>query len=201
MRSHRKLLICSLAVWCGIASVGWGAKFNRKVNVGDAAPAWKDLAGTDGKSHGLADLKEAKAIVVVFTCNHCPVAAAYEERFAELVRDYGGKGVTLVAINCSRRPTDTLDKMKQRAESRKFPFDYLQDATQDIAKQYGATVTPHVFVLDAARKIAYMGAFDDNMEPSKVERKYVRDAIDAVLAGNRPEIRETRQFGCGIDYE
>lgn len=176
-------------------------KFNRKLSAGDAAPSWRALEGTDGRRHSLADLKDAKAVVVVFTCNHCPVASGYEERLLQLVKDFHPKGVELVAISCSRLPADSLEKMKQRAADSKFTFAYLQDLSQQTAKEYGATVTPQAFVLDGERKVAYLGAFDDSMDPRKIDTHYVRDAVEAVLAGKKPEIRESRPFGCGIQYE
>lgn len=190
------VVLCALAV-----PTAFAGKFNRKLNAGDAAPVWRELAGVDGKVHSLADLKDAKAVVVTFTCNHCPIAQAYEARFVEFVKTYDAKGVKFVALSCSRLPQDGFAKMKERALDRKYNFPYLHDATQQTAKDYGATVTPHVFVLDGERKIAYMGAFDDSFEVGKVETHYVRDAVEAVLAGKKPEIRETRQFGCGIEYE
>ncbi len=176
-------------------------KFNRKLNAGHAAPVWGGLRGIDDKTHSLEDLKEAKAVVVMFTCNHCPVSSGYEERFIEMTRGYQDKGVVVVAINSSRHSSDSFDKMKTRAAESKFNFAYLQDAKQEIAKAYGVTVTPQLFLLDGERKVAYMGAFDDSFDPRKVETHYLREALDAVLAGNQPEIRESRPFGCGLRYE
>jgi peroxiredoxin len=194
------VLLCAVFAgpFCPVAAAG---KFNRKLNAGDAAPVWTDLKGTDDKTHSLADLKEAKAVVVFFSCNHCPVAQAYEARLIELTKQYGAKGVKVVAISCSRLPQDGFEKMKLRSTERKYNFPYLHDADQEVAKSFGATTTPHVFVLDGERKIAYMGAFDDSLDASKVKARYVPDALDAVLSGKQPEIRETRQFGCGIEYE
>jgi len=171
------------------------------VEIGNAAPSWKGLDGVDGKKHGLDDYKDAKVLVVAFTCNSCPVAKAYEDRFISFVKDYKEKGVAFVAINCNNIPADRLDKMKERAEKKGSHFDYVYDPSQKSGRAYGATVTPHLFVLDKNRRIAYMGAFDNNMAPSKVENHYVRDAVEALLAGKQPEISETRQFGCGIKYK
>lgn len=190
--------ICVLNLGPGGASA---AKFNKKVDIGGQASAWNDLQGTDGKMHSLEDYKEANVLVIAFTCNHCPVANAYVERFNKLVEDFGDKKVQLVAISVSDNAADSLDNMKQRAEEKGYKFDYLQDLSQEIARAYGATVTPHLFVLDKDRKIAYMGAFDDSMNPAQVEKHYVRDAVSALIAGKQPEIKESLQFGCGIQYK
>lgn len=183
------------------AAVASAGTFNRKLDIGDAAPDWEKLPGTDGKDHGFQDYKDAKALVIAFTCNHCPVANSYEERFKAFVKDYQPKGVEFVAISVSHEPSDSLDKMKERARQRGYNFHYLQDLSQKSAAEYGATVTPHIFVLDGQRKVVYMGAFDDNWQNADaVDEPYVRRAVDAVLAGKKPEVAESRQVGCGIAY-
>jgi peroxiredoxin len=173
----------------------------KKLAVGDAAPEWKDLKGADDKGHGLKDLAKAKAVVVVFTCDHCPVAKAYEGRLGEFAKEYKDKGVELVAVNVSLGEADNPEKMKGLLKEKGFNFTYLLDPSQDLGRAYGATVTPHVFVLDGKRKVAYMGAFDDEMSVKDVKKHYVRDAVDAVLAGKKPEVAVSKQFGCGITYE
>jgi peroxiredoxin len=177
------------------------AQYNKIVNIGDKAPAFADLQGVDDKQYGLEQFKKAKAVALVFTCNHCPVAQAYEDRLIALQDEYGKRGVQIVAISVSKDESDSLEKMKERAESEKYNYPYLHDASQKSGEVYGAAVTPHVFLLDSERQIAYMGAIDDNQNPEKVTKHYLRDAIDAVLAGKSPETTETRQFGCGIHYE
>lgn len=172
-----------------------------KLKIGDAAPDWSGIDGVDDKDHGLSDYKKAEAIVVVFTCNHCPVAVAYEDRLIALQKDYKKKGVQVVAVNVNNIPADRLDKMKVRAEEKKFNFPYIYDSTQKMGYDYGATCTPHVFLLDKARKIAYMGAIDDNMKVDQVKTHHLRDALDAVLAGKEPAAPTTKQFGCSIKYE
>jgi peroxiredoxin len=176
------------------------AKFNRKVDIGQAAPKFVGLVGTDGKSHSLDDYKSAKVIVIAFTCNHCPVAQMYEDRFIRFAKAQKKRGVIFIAINSSLLPPDNLDKMRERAAQKGFDYPYLQDPTQEIGKAYGATVTPQLFVLDRERNIAYMGLFDDDMEPEKVQRSYVRDAVHALVDGKRPDPSETRAKGCGIEY-
>jgi len=183
-----------------LATSCYGAK-SAKLKIGDAAPDWSGLVGTDDAKHSLADYRDARAVVIVFTCNHCPVAQAYEERLVAFDRDYQGKKVQVVAINVNKIPADSLDKMKERAKDRGFTFPYLFDATQQSGLAYGATVTPHAFVLDANRKIAYMGAIDDNINAGKVKVHYLRDAVDALLSDKKPATETTNAFGCSIKYE
>jgi peroxiredoxin len=198
----RRLFVLGILVALGDiqAAPASAAKFNRKVDVGRPAPEWKSLAGVDGRKHSLDDYKAAQVLVIAFTCNQCPVSQLYEDRFSRFVKDDKSRGVTLVCISCSLLPPDRLEKMKERASKKHFNFDYLSDPTQQTGKDYGATVTPQVFVLDQNRKIAYMGRFDDNIEPDKVQREFVQDAVQALLSGKRPDPSETRATGCGIEY-
>lgn len=161
-----------LALVLAVAARGYAAE----LKIGGTAPKFSGLIGVDGKKHSLADYQDAKILVVVFTCNHCPVAQAYEDRLVALQKDYQGKGVQLVAVNVNNIPADRLDKMKERAKAKGFNFPYLYDATQKIGHNYGATVTPHVFVLDNNRKVAYMGAVDDSQATNKVKTSYLRNA-------------------------
>lgn len=177
------------------------AKFNQVLEIGDAAPDWADLPGVDDQPHSLADYPDSRVVVIVFTCNHCPIAKAYEQRLLEFARDFADRKVQVVAISVSRSPVDRLDNMKLRAKERGYSFPYLSDESQKTGRAYGATVTPHVFVLDADRKVAYMGAFDDNANASRVEKCYVVDAVEALLEGKTPPVRESLQRGCEIDYE
>jgi peroxiredoxin len=173
----------------------------KKLAVGDQAPEWNNLAGVDDKQHSLGEHADAKAVVAIFTCNHCPVAVAYEDRIVELANDYAAKGVDVVAINVSSMEADKLPAMKERAEEKGFKFDYVYDPSQEVGRAYGAAVTPHIFLLDGERNIAYIGSIDDNMNPEKVTKHYLRDAIDAVLAGSKPQTDTTKPMGCGIRYE
>jgi peroxiredoxin len=178
-------------------------EFNSVLNLGDPAPAWTNLAGVDGKKHSLADLKDKGIVVVVFTCNSCPIASDYEDRIIAFAKKFAGpdKPTAVVAINVNTVEEDRLPKMKERAESKGFPYPYLFDPTQKIAKLYGAVFTPEFFVLDKERKVAYMGAFDDNEEPTKVRRHLVEEAVEAVLSGHKPAKGETIAHGCLIRYE
>jgi peroxiredoxin len=169
--------------------------------IGQDAPAWENLTGTDDKQHSLKDLADAKAVAVVFTCNSCPVAKAYEDRLVKLATDYKEKGVELVAINVNNVESDKLPAMKERATEKGFNFAYLYDPSQQSARNYEATVTPHAFLLDESRKIVYIGAIDDNMDESKATKNYLSDAIDATLAGKPIETTVTKEVGCGIKYE
>lgn len=195
-----------LALLVGLSLIGpvQAGKYNKKVSIGDAAPSYTGLPGTDGKTHSLADLKGKEVVVIAVTCNHCPVAVAYEDRIVELTRKVAGdpkSKVAVVAINVNTLEADRLDKMTERAKAKGFNFPYLFDESQQIGRALGATVTPEFFVLDKERKIVYMGAMDDAMKPASVKHRYVEDAVKALLAGEKVPTSETRARGCGVKYE
>ena len=197
---HTRILGSLLALTLACSGVTRAGEFNETLSIGDKAPAWKDLPGTDGKQHALADLSDEKLVAVVFTCNSCPVAAGYEERLIDFAKRRS-ETVAVVAINVNKIPQDSLEKMKERAAEREFPYAYLFDESQKIAKDFGAGSTPEVILLDRDRKVVYMGAIDDSTDPSNVAKKYLDDAVDAVLAGKTPETAETYPHGCRIRYE
>ncbi|MCE9530979.1 MAG: thioredoxin family protein [Planctomycetes bacterium] len=178
-------------------------EFNKKLKVGDPAPAWKDLPGTDGKTHSLADLKGKEVVVVVFTCNSCPIAEDYEDRIVAFAKKHSADDskVTLVAINVNTVPEDRLDKMKARSNKKKFTFTYLYDETQKIAKDFGATYTPEFFVLDKDRKIAYMGAMDDKSNEKEAKVNFLEPAVEAALKGEKAAKAETLARGCMIRFK
>ena len=176
-------------------------KESKGLALGDPAPAWEELEGIDGKKHSLADLEKAKAVVVVFTCNNCPVAQAYEERLVALEKDYAEKDVALVAINVSNDESDKLPAMKDRAEKQGFEFAYLHDPSQEIGRKFSAKTTPHAFVLDGERKVVYRGAIDDDIDAASASKHFLRDAVDDVLAGKDVRMAESKPAGCGIAYE
>lgn len=179
-----------------------GATTAIALEIGEKGPGFT-LAGTDGKVYSLETFKDAKVVVIVFTCNHCPVAVAYEDRLIELAEGYKEEGVAFVAINPNDPaivPQDSFENMLKRAKEKKFPFPYLYDADQTVAKAYEATVTPHVFVLDKERKLAYAGAVDDNNNPTRVKEHWLKDALDALLAGNTLERPVTKEHGCSIKW-
>jgi peroxiredoxin len=194
-------LIALAATWLAGQNC-FAGKFNKALDVGVKAPDWSNLIGVDDKKHSLSDYKDADAVVLIFTCNHCPVAVAYEDRIIQLQKDYKDKNVQVVAINVNNLEADRLDKMKERAEQKGFNFPYLYDPTQEVAKDYGARVTPDVVLLDKKGTVVYTGLIDDSwMDPSAVNKQYLRDAIDAVLAGKTPPVAETKAQGCGIKFE
>jgi len=184
-----------------VAALAASRCYAAKLSIGDPAPDWSGIIGTDDKQHALSDYKDAKLLVVVFTCNHCPVAKAYEDRLVALQKDYQGKGVQVVAVNVNNIAPDKLDMMKERAAEKGFTFPYLYDPSQKIGHDYGATVTPHVFLLDGNRKVAYVGPVDDSQKVDKVQKNYLRDALDALLSGQQPPEKAIQPFGCTIKYE
>ena len=157
--------------------------------------------GVDGQKHSFSELQDKSTVVVVFTCNSCPYAVDLEDRLIELSKKLQDKNAAIVAINVNRIDDDALPAMKSKAESKSFPFVYLYDPTQKIARQFGAGYTPECFVLDGQHKIAYMGSFDDSPDGRNVQKSYVHDAIGAVLAGRPPAVNETVPIGCRIRYE
>lgn len=178
----------------------WAGEFNKTLNIGDAAPPWKNLPGTDDRKHSLADLQAKEFVVVVFTCNSCACSEEYENRIIALSKKYAEK-VAVVAINVNTIAADNLDAMKKKAEKKKFPFLYLYDDSQQIGTAYGAKYTPEFFVLNKERKIAYMGSLDDKSKEEDVKNKFLDDALSALLKGERPAKQETPAFGCLIRYK
>lgn len=192
-----------LAALATFASPVFAGEFNKKLNVGDPAPAWKNLPGTDGKKHSLADLKDKDVVVVVFTCNSCPIALDYEDRIIAFGKKYAAPDakVALVAINVNTIPDDRLDKMKIRAEKKKYNFPYLYDETQKIAQDFGATYTPEFFVINRERKVVYMGAMDDKNNESEAKNQFLEPAVAAALKGDKPAKGETLARGCLIRWK
>jgi peroxiredoxin len=181
--------------------------------IGSKAPDFM-LPGVDGKKYTLASFKKAKLLVVVFTCNHCPTAQAYEDRIIKLTADYSGKGVQLVAISPNDPLSvrldeldysdlgDSYDEMKIRSKQKQYNFPYLYDgATQATANAYGPVATPHIFIFDQQRKLRYQGRVDNIENPSKVpDKQDTRDAIEALLANKEVVIQTTKVFGCSIKW-
>jgi len=209
-----KHILVAAAILLFAADSGFSAPEEIKtLAIGSKAPDF-NLPGVDGKKHKLADYNKAKVLVIVFTCNHCPTAQAYEERIKKLAADYKNKGVTLVAIspNDPRAVrldelgytdlSDSLEEMKIRAKDKGFNFPYLYDGdSQKVVRAYGPVATPHVFVFDAERKLRYVGRVDDNeRDPNAVKSHDARNAIEAVLAGKPVPVETTRTFGCSIKW-
>jgi len=169
--------------------------------VGDKATDFK-LKSVDNKMYSMADYKDAKGFIVVFTCNHCPFAVKYEDRIIDLAKKYKSKGYILLAINPNdpaAQPEDSFELMQERAKEKKFSFPYLFDEGQKIYPQYGATKTPHVFLLDKNLVVKYIGAIDDNVEDAdQVKEKYLENAIAALENGEEPTPNTTKAIGCSI---
>ena len=173
-------------------------------HVGDIATDFK-LENIDGKMVSLADYKDAKGYIVIFTCNTCPYAVAYEDRIEALNKKYADKGYPVIAImpnNTDVKPGDNMEAMKARAKAKGFTFPYLMDEGQKIYPQYGATKTPHVYILQRTKKgneVKYIGAIDDNyQDAAAVNTRYVEDAVDALLSGKAIKETNTRAIGCSI---
>lgn len=175
--------------------------------VGDYAIDF-ELPNIDGKKVSMSDYADAKGFVVIFTCNTCPYAKAYESRIIALDKKYANKGFPVIAINpndVSQQPGDSMDEMQKRAKSKGYSFPYLRDDSQETTKAYGATKTPHVYVLNKEAadqyKVEFIGAIDDSPnDASDVSETYVEDAINALLDGKKPTIKEKRAIGCTIKW-
>ncbi len=163
------------------------------------------LKNVDGAEVSLSDYNDQKGVILVFTCNPCPFAKAYEQRIIKLNQKYAAQGFPVVAINPNDdeiSPDDTMEKMIARAREKNYPFPYLKDETQEVYKAYGATRTPHIYLLEKKGgkfKVAYTGSVDDNaMDASGVIKRYLEDAIAALLSGERPNPETTKAIGCAI---
>jgi len=174
------------------------------LSIGDRAPDF-NLPGVDGRDYTLADFADKPALVVIWSCNHCPTVIAYEDRMVQVERDYADKSVQFVAINSndvSRYPDDSFDNMVERARKKGFKFPYLHDESQEVARAYSPSVTPEVFLFDAERKLVYHGRIDDSPDdPSAAKRQDLRDALDQLLAGQRIAIADTNPVGCSVKWK
>jgi peroxiredoxin len=194
------MIRCAAAalVMVGIALAGVQAGAS-KLKVGDPAPAFTNLPGVDGKKHSLSDYKK-DVLVIAITCNHCPVAVAYEDRMIAFAKKYGDK-IDFVAINVNNLPADKLDKMKIRAQEKGMTYDYLYDASQKIGRALSARVTPEFYVFNKKRELVYWGAMDDTNNASKVSQNYLNAAVDSTLDGKTPATTKTNARGCSVKYE
>jgi peroxiredoxin len=197
-------LVLSMAVLALVASPALAGKYNTKVSVGQKAPDFSGLPAVEGSkdtSISLGDIKE-DIVVVVFLANHCPVVVGYEDRLIDFVKDYKGKPVKVVGVSVSLMEQDKIPGIKDYMKDKGSNYLYAYDESQDMGRAYGATNTPQFFVLDKERKIRYMGAMDDSPNnEAKVTKTYLRDAVDALLAGKPVEVEETRPVGCGIQIQ
>ena len=174
------------------------------LQIGESAPDFS-LPGVDGKTCSLADFADAKALVVGFTCNHCPYVIGSEDRMIALHRDLAPRGMAMVSINSNEgvgHPTDDFDHMVERAREKGFEFAYLRDESQDVALAYGALRTPHFFLFDADRKLRYTGRMDDNPRESGTQTtSELRDAVEAVLEDGQVEVELTNPLGCNVKWK
>jgi peroxiredoxin len=173
------------------------------MRIGDACPEFS-LPGVDGRTWGLADFAGAPALVVVETCNHCPYVVAYQDRLLTLARAYGRRGIAFVGIcsnDAEKYPQDSFENMQVRAAEVGIGFPYLRDEDQCVARAFGAERTPEFFVFDGERRLVYHGRLDDNLEDgSKAQHHYLREALDAILAGQRVPQAETQAIGCTVKW-
>lgn len=174
-----------------------------KLKIGSMAVDF-DLLSVDGKTYMLRYFLNREILVVVFTCNHCPYAQAYENRLIRLAKEFSAKA-QFIAINpndASKYPQDSFENMKIRAMEKRFPYPYLRDESQETARAYGALVTPHVFVFDRAGKLAYQGGVDDNWEnENAVTRQYLRNALTELAVGMAVTKKTAPVVGCSIKWK
>jgi peroxiredoxin len=173
-------------------------------DIGDKAADFK-LKNVDGSFVSMSDYPDSKGFIVIFTCNHCPYAKAYEDRIIAIHNKYAPKGMPVIAINPNDPevvPKDSFEEMKKRAKDKNFPFPYLVDETQEVYQTYGATRTPHVYLLKKEKKdliVSYIGTIDDNYQDAgKAVNHYLANALDAVLKGKKPDPEVTKAIGCTI---
>jgi peroxiredoxin len=172
------------------------------MSVIETAPVF-DLPGVDGRNHALAEYADAPVLVLVQSCNHCPYVLAWEGRIDALQRDYADRSVRIVAVNSNDAdayPDDSFEKMVEHAREAGYSFDYLHDESQELARTLGAERTPEAFVFDTDRRLVYHGAVDDNRDEADVTAHYLRDAIEAALAGETPSVTDTPAVGCTVKW-
>jgi peroxiredoxin len=199
----KKLILCAAMVMALMA----GTPVKNGYDIGDVAADFK-LKNVDGNMLSMSDLKEAKGFIVIFDCNTCPYSKAYNERIIGLNNKYATQGFPVIAINANdatESPGDSYEKMVNVSKKKGYTFPYLIDESQTVARTYGATNTPHVYVLNRVGKdlkVAYIGTIDDNARnAAAVTRKYVEEAVDALLAGKAVLTTKTKAIGCGIKWK
>jgi peroxiredoxin len=176
---------------------------NYPFEIGQKAPSFTDLSGVDGKKYSLSTFDDKQLVILLFMANRCPTARVYTDRLKAIQNEYGPKDVQLVGINSDNQyffSTEALSKMIGVADERNYNFPYLKDEDQSVAKNYGALVTLHAFVLDKQRKLRYRGRVDDSRDPLKVTTNDLRNALDELLEEREVRTPETRPFACSIEY-
>jgi peroxiredoxin len=205
--------LCLLGALVAISLASWAQQTHPILALGSSAPNF-ELPGVDGAIHKLSDYSASRVLVVIFTCNHCPIAQMYERRIAQLNADYRDRGVSVVAIEPndpqairideldSSDISDSLEEMKIRAEYKHLSYPYLYDGeTQSVTNAYGPQATPHAFVFDSERRLRYEGRVDNSYRSESVMTHEVRDAIDALLASREVEVKHTGVFGCSTKWK
>jgi peroxiredoxin len=182
-----------------------GPQLGFALAIGDRAPATDvKMKAVDGRELSIAEVAGTKGTLVIFSCNHCPWVKAWEERIAELGNAYQTKGFGVIVVNPNdpaAYPEDSFQAMQERAKARGFQFPYVVDATSGVARAFGATRTPEVFLFDASGSLVYHGAIDDNAEDAtKVTKHLLRDALEAVSGGSKPAVAESKAIGCSIKF-
>jgi peroxiredoxin len=175
------------------------------LSIGDKAPKTDvKMKNVDGQELSIASVAGTKGTLVIFSCNHCPFVKAWETRISEIGNTYRDKGIGVIAINSndpSAYPEDSYEQMQKRAKDRGFKFPYVVDATSEVAQAYGASHTPEAFLFDKEGKLVYHGAIDDNSkDANQVASPYLKDALNALLAGSKIATKETKAIGCGIKF-
>lgn len=207
------LVIFLTTVLTAINTSAYSAEEHKTLEIGAKAPDFK-LPGVDGKTYSLASFKNAKILAIVFTCNHCPTAQAYEDRIIQLTKDYTNKGVAVIAVMPNDPKSvqlselgyadlgDSFEEMKLHAKRRKFNFPYLYDGdTEVMSKQYGPVATPHMFIFDQDRKLRYQGRIDDVEKPTGTPKNLdAKNAIEALLANKEVPVKTTKVFGCSVKW-
>lgn len=212
MRTYTKRVSTFIVVIILVTNLGWSAEKIETVDIGSKAPEF-NLPGVDGRRYTLSDFSRADVLVIIFTCNHCPTAQAYEDRMKKLAADYLNKGVALVAISPNDPQavrldelgysdmSDSFEEMKIRAKDMEYNFPYLYDGEdQQVSHAYGPQRTPHVFIFDKQRTLRYEGRIDDSEKPERVKVQDTRRAIDALLAGRNVPVVKTPTIGCSIKW-
>ena len=205
MRNRSLVSIACLAAALSLVAAAHAQDAPATLALGAIAPsATVKMKGVDGRELSIADARGDKGTLVIFTCNHCPWVKAWETRLVELANGAAGKGIGVVAINSNDPaafPEDTYEEMQKRAKDRGMRYPYVVDATSEVARAFGASHTPEIFLFGKDGKLVYKGAVDDNAkDPASVKARYLADAIDAVAAGSPPPLAETKALGCSIKY-
>jgi peroxiredoxin len=205
MKAMKTIQVYSLLTICMLAFTA-GIRINN-YEVGDAVSDFK-LKNVDGKMVSLLDYESSKGVIIIFDCNTCPYSKAYNERIIALNTKYASQGFPVIAINPNNAdvsPGDSYERMISLAREKHYTFPYLYDPTQHATKAFGASSTPHAFVLkneEEAFKVAYVGAIDNNVrDASKADKKYIEEAVDALLAGKPVTTPKTKAIGCGVKWK